>query len=135
MDKATTTDAVLQPASDPEPAESSKRRPVMSRVIAIAVSCGVLISVALAQGRGGQANRPAPPPSTQGENTPNGAPQAPAPPAVETASKTQHQITLGGKTIPYTATAGTLVLKKEDGKPWASMFYTSYTRDDVQDLG
>jgi len=54
---------------------------------------------------------------------------------VETASKTQHQITIGGKTIPYTATAGTLVLKKEDGKPWASMFYTSYTRDDVQDAG
>ena len=38
---------------------------------------------------------------------------------------------INGKKIPYTATAGTLVLKKDDGKPWASMFYVAYTRDDV----
>jgi len=57
----------------------------------------------------------------------------PAPPAVETTSKTQHEITINGQKIPYTATAGTLVLKKDDGKPWASMFYVAYTRDDVQD--
>jgi carboxypeptidase C (cathepsin A) len=100
----------------------------MKLAAAVAVCCGV----AFAQGRG-QGNRPAPPPA---ENAPNGAAQTPpAPPAVETASKTQHQITIAGKTIPYTATAGTLVIKKEDGKPWASIFYTSYTRDDVQDAG
>jgi carboxypeptidase C (cathepsin A) len=58
---------------------------------------------------------------------------APAPPAVETTSRTKHEITVNGTKIPYTATAGTLVLKKEDGKPWASMFYVSYTRDDTPD--
>ena len=57
----------------------------------------------------------------------------PAPPAVETTSKTKHAIRSTAK-IPYTATAGTLVLKKEDDKPWASMFYVAYTRDDVQDV-
>lgn len=36
--------------------------------------------------------------------------------------------------MPYIATAGTLVLKKDDGKPWASMFYVAYTRDDVTDV-
>ena len=57
----------------------------------------------------------------------------PAPPAVETNSKTQHEITINGHKIPYTATAGTIVLKKDDAKPWANMFYIAYTRDDVQD--
>jgi carboxypeptidase C (cathepsin A) len=56
------------------------------------------------------------------------------PPAVETTSRTKHEITVNGTKIPYTATAGTLVLKKEDGKPWASMFYIAYTRDDTTDL-
>jgi carboxypeptidase C (cathepsin A) len=106
---------------------------MMNRTVAVVVSSGLAISAAFAQGRGGQGNRPA---GAQGENGQPGAPPAPAaPPAVETTSKTQHQITIGGKKIAYTATAGTLVLKKEDGKPWASMFYTAYTRDDVQDLG
>jgi carboxypeptidase C (cathepsin A) len=101
----------------------------MIRVLAMVIGCGVVISSVFAQGRGGQANRPTTPPA---ENA-GALPAAAAPPAVETASKTQHEITIGGKKISYTATAGTLVLKKEDGKPWASMFYTSYTRDDVQD--
>jgi carboxypeptidase C (cathepsin A) len=79
------------------------------------------------QGRGGQ-GRPSGPAA---EGTP-ATPAAPAPPPVETTSKTQHTITIGGKKIAYTATAGTLILKKND-KPWASMFYTAYTRDDVPD--
>ena len=63
----------------------------------------------------------------------SGSEPFPAPPAVESSSKTKHEITISGKQIPYTATAGTLVLKKEDGKPWASIFYVAYTRDDVTD--
>jgi carboxypeptidase C (cathepsin A) len=39
---------------------------------------------------------------------------------------------VNGKTLNYTATAGTLILKKAD-KPWASMFYVAYTSDDVPD--
>ena len=42
-------------------------------------------------------------------------------------------MTVNGAKIPFTATAGTLILKKEDGKPWASMFYVAYTRDDMPD--
>ena len=53
--------------------------------------------------------------------------------AVETTSRTKHEMTVNGTKIPYTATAGTLILKKEDGKPWASMFYVAYTRDDTPD--
>jgi carboxypeptidase C (cathepsin A) len=57
----------------------------------------------------------------------------PAPPAVEKLQQTQHSIQINGKTIAYTATAGTLVLKKDDSKPLASMFFVAYTRDDAGD--
>jgi carboxypeptidase C (cathepsin A) len=67
--------------------------------------------------------------------TPAPKPEAapPAPPAVETTSRTNHEITVNGTKIPYIATAGTLLLKKEDGKPWATMFYVAYTRSDAPD--
>ena len=53
----------------------------------------------------------------------------PAPPAEEKSVKTQHVIHVNGQEIHYTATTGTLLLKKEDGKPKASMFYVAYTLD------
>ncbi len=56
------------------------------------------------------------------------------PPPVETSSTTKHSIQINGKALAYTATAGTLVLKKDDTKPWASIFYVAYTLDGVQDL-
>lgn len=46
---------------------------------------------------------------------------------------TQHRATIGGQEIRYTATTGTLLLKEEDGKPKASIFFIAYTRDGVQD--
>jgi carboxypeptidase C (cathepsin A) len=52
------------------------------------------------------------------------AAQPPAP--VETKSVTQHSIEINGKKLDYEATAGTLILKKDE-KPWASMFYVAYT--------
>jgi carboxypeptidase C (cathepsin A) len=57
----------------------------------------------------------------------------PSPPAVEKLQPTQHSIQINGKTIAYTATAGTLVLKKDDTKPIASIFFVAYTRDDAGD--
>ncbi|HET6679605.1 MAG TPA: hypothetical protein VFG84_00265 [Gemmatimonadaceae bacterium] len=50
-------------------------------------------------------------------------------PAVEKVSTTQHSVTIGGTQIDYTANAGTMVLRDDDGKPNASVFYISYTRD------
>lgn len=43
-------------------------------------------------------------------------------------SKTKHTIALGGKPFDYEATAGTLALKDEEGKPQANIFYTAYTK-------
>lgn len=41
---------------------------------------------------------------------------------------TQHQITVGGQALPYTATAGTLTLTKAYGEPRAKVFHVSYVR-------
>jgi carboxypeptidase C (cathepsin A) len=50
-------------------------------------------------------------------------------PVNEAAKVTHHSITLGGKVIAYTATAGTLTIRDDEGKPIASMFYVAYTAD------
>jgi carboxypeptidase C (cathepsin A) len=42
---------------------------------------------------------------------------------------THHQITVGGKLLKYTATAGRLPIKRGDGKIEAEMFYVAYTLD------
>jgi carboxypeptidase C (cathepsin A) len=47
---------------------------------------------------------------------------------------THHQLTLGGKTLSYTATAGRLPIKRGDGKIEAEMFFVAYTLDG-QDAG
>ncbi len=51
----------------------------------------------------------------------------------ETTAVTQHQETVGGRVIHYTATAGNLLIGKEDRdeieKPYHSVFYIAYTED------
>jgi carboxypeptidase C (cathepsin A) len=42
---------------------------------------------------------------------------------------THHQITVDGKTLNYTATAGRLPIKRGDGRIEAEMFYVAYTLD------
>ncbi len=45
---------------------------------------------------------------------------------------TRHTITLAGKSIAYTATAGTLTLRDGKGEPTARMFYVAFTADGAQ---
>src|SRR6266852_2326523 len=42
---------------------------------------------------------------------------------------TSHTATIGGEAIKYTARAGTMIMKDEDGKPQASVFFVAYTKD------
>ena len=51
----------------------------------------------------------------------------PIPP--EKTSVTHHDMTLDGKAIHYTATAGTLLIHGDDDKPYGSIFYVAYTED------
>ncbi len=48
--------------------------------------------------------------------------------------ETHHVVVVDGEEISYTASVGTLVLKEEDGKPKASIFFVAYTRDGVADV-
>lgn len=52
----------------------------------------------------------------------------------EKTSRTQHTVRIGKREVKYTATAGTMVMKTEEGKPKAAIFYVAYTRNGVQDL-
>ncbi len=85
-------------------------------LLTIAASLGALTS-ARAQRPGGRG------PGAEGTDS------TPGVPAVEKVSTTQHTITIDGKPVPYTARAGTMVLHDADGKPKATVFYISYTRD------
>lgn len=67
------------------------------------------------------------------EPKPAAASETSPPEIKETQSVTRHALTLGGQRIAYTATAGTIILRDEETKPLASMFYVAYTRDGVDD--
>ncbi len=51
----------------------------------------------------------------------------------EKSSVTRHSLTLGRERIAYTATAGNYVMKDEEGKAKASVFFVAYTLDGVTD--
>ena len=116
-----------------------------------ALSLTATAGVALAQSSGAQRARPAPAagpaarpdePATAGpvveRNTGRGAAAGEhkitdadiaTAPLMEQAKSSHHTVTINGQTIGYTATAGTLTLRSDDGKPIASMFYVAYTAD------
>ncbi|WP_308517757.1 S10 family peptidase [Sphingomonas flavescens] len=50
-------------------------------------------------------------------------------PVEERTVATRHSASVDGRTIPYTATAGTLTIRDAAGKPKASIFYTAYTAE------
>jgi len=50
-------------------------------------------------------------------------------PVDERTVQTRHSASVSGRTVPYTATAGTLTIRDNAGKPKASIFYTAYTAD------
>jgi len=58
------------------------------------------------------------------------------PPVDEHAVVSHGAVTLrDGERVAYTATAGTLTIRDDDGKPTASIFYTAYTRDGAAPSG
>ncbi len=60
--------------------------------------------------------------------------EAKKPEIEEKSSETQHAVTIDGQEIAYTAKAGTLILKDDEGNPKASIFYVAYTKNDVEDV-
>ena len=62
-----------------------------------------------------------------GEEQKEGQKETPIPP--EKSSVTHHELNLNGRSLKYTATAGTLLIRDEEDKPYGSMFYVAYTLD------
>ena len=63
------------------------------------------------------------------------APATPPPaPPKEESSVTDHVAHIGNQSIPYKATAATIMLKNEKEEPTALVYFTAYTRSDVKDL-
>jgi carboxypeptidase C (cathepsin A) len=61
-------------------------------------------------------------------------PAEPAPPTPkEDSSVTDHTVRIGAQTVPYKATAATILLKNEKEEPTALIYYTAYTRTDAKD--
>jgi carboxypeptidase C (cathepsin A) len=98
--------------------------------------CGAAFALIVALGTA-QAQQPNPPSPEarqgrqQGQNSAqadeNSEKPTPIPP--EKSSVTHHSMTLGGKQLNYTATAGTLLIRDQDDKPYGSIFYVAYTLD------
>lgn len=93
------------------------------RRLFVATFCAVALAPLAAQ----QPASPAPAPALSVPAAPSTAE------AKETTSVTKHTLEVDGQKIAYTATAGTLLLRDDKGKADASMFYVSYTKDDVTD--
>lgn len=72
--------------------------------------------------------------SSASPTTPPTTTYAPQPITPETSSITHHSVTIDGRLINYTATAGYMTLPDYQGKPRASVFYVAYTRDGTTDL-
>ncbi len=51
---------------------------------------------------------------------------------VDTTVVTEHSVRIKGQNIKYTATTGTQPVWNEDGEPIASLYYTYYKRNDIQ---
>jgi carboxypeptidase C (cathepsin A) len=77
-----------------------------------------------------QAVAQTPAPNTAAPQTDDGDARAPV---AEITRTSGHVLRLGGKSIGYKATAGTLTLRADDGDPTASMFYVAYTVEPAKD--
>src|SRR6266850_1866912 len=83
-----------------------------------------------------QAPAQQPTPTPQTTSAPGGPGQQrppqerPTPAADEIPVVTNHEITVGGKTLHYTATVGMMPLKNREGETEARIFFMAYTLDD-----
>jgi len=79
-------------------------------------------------------------PAARGQQRPGSAPDAPQRPQApgqhevasaldDKAAQTSHAMRLDGRELKYTATAGTIPIRLDDGKVAARMFFVAYTKD------
>ena len=112
------------------------RRVVVLLVLSLVINATARAQAPSSQRPGGppeSQQRPGSQPQTQmPRDEPGGAPAGRfevATPKEEKISQTSHAVRLDGRDIKYTATAGTLPIRLDDGKVAARMFFVAYTKD------
>src|ERR1051325_505994 len=96
----------------------------MLKSLTLSIAIIALTAPSFAQGRGNQQNQ------TQTAGASAGSPtEEHAGPAEEKIWTTPHTIRLEGREIKYTATAGTLPIRLDNGQLAARMFFVAYTKD------
>jgi carboxypeptidase C (cathepsin A) len=95
------------------------------------VSAALLLFVLPAFAQSG--DQPAtPPPADAAAAAPAAKPAEPMKNPLPADKSAPQTITIGGKTIHYTATVGTIILKGNDEKPNGVVMYTAYTLDEAK---
>lgn len=107
-----------------------------SAFVSILCVLALTLGSAVAQPRGNQRPGSTPDVQQQRPQTPQTEPGAQgagryevATAKEENSSQTSHLVRLDGREIKYTATAGTLPIRLDDGKVAARMFFVAYTKD------
>jgi carboxypeptidase C (cathepsin A) len=95
---------------------------MISKIFLPLALSGVIVSQLAAQTKEAQ-----PPVKNEGKPSPSRVL------AVDSSVTTRHEVTIKGQRIPYTATAGSIPIWDEDGRPIAGVFYTYYDREDIKD--
>ena len=104
---------------------------MLKQTLLAAVLLMMSVQVAVAQ-RPQATQAPAPQtqaPQTPGQQTPVPARYEVATPNEARVSQSSHVLRLGGREINYTATAGTLPIRLDNGQVAARMFFVAYTKD------
>ncbi len=104
---------------------------MFKRSVFSAVVLSLALTPAFAQQRpGGPPGAQRPAPAEPGAPSESQQPRHEvAGPAEEKVSQTEHVVRLDGREIRYTATAGTIPIRLEDGRVAARMFFVAYTKD------
>ena len=93
----------------------------------LAFAVPTLLPAPRAQERPAPAQQPAAGANAEHKDAEKETPIPPEKPVV-----THHDLTLGGKSLKYTATAGNLLIRDDDDKPYGSIFYVAYTLDGAE---
>src|SRR3569833_496918 len=108
--------------------ETSNRHMRKSRLLLLLVALAVF-GTAQAQRGANRIAAPVAPPTPSVEKMPSGSRTL----NIDSSVTTHAEVTIGGVRVPYDATAGSMPVWDEEGKPVAGVFYTYYERTDVKD--
>lgn len=100
---------------------------MMTRAFRLPLYAALCLSLALPFGAGAQEQQG----QQQGQRQEASRPRSEEQPRLPPESVTRHTIELPGKTLQFTATAGSLTLTNQEGAPQAEIGFVAYTKDDA----